>query len=400
MIDLATPDLTEHDGHLIHRVAVATADGGRELRFAVPVEFGRLVSDRAESALIALLLPAMRLGDDIRVHGPVSPRLVQNLAGPFQEMLVQMLPDLQRVSIHADYQIESEEGGSGVATGFSLGVDSFTVLRDHFIAPSSPSPKLTHLTYLNVGSHFHGGRDVFLKRFPRAQEVASRFGLPLVPIDSNIDEFYPDLTYQQTMTMRNIAAAYVLQRGLGHYIVAAGQFREDQRIGPTESMPSADDFTLPLLASETMKTTPGGSQYRRTEKIRIVSRIPESTDSLHVCNEIDWDPTQNCSWCQKCMRTMLTLDILGELDRYSPSFNLERYQKRRNEFIAKVYFEGGVYNPEVIALIAETGWELPLGARLRIASRAMYFKRIARRLRKRIASLSLISSPSTTGSSP
>jgi hypothetical protein len=70
-----------------------------------------------------------------------------------------------------------------------------------------------------------------------------------------------------------------------------------------------------LLSTETTQVIHHGTGFRRTEKTEAIARWEETHDKLRVC-AFD-DSTLNCSKCEKCIRTMMTLDILGVLERYS-----------------------------------------------------------------------------------
>ena len=48
----------------------------------------------------------------------------------------------------------------------------------------------------------------------------------------------------------------------------------------------------------------------------MVERIEESHQSLNVCTTLTADG-RNCSRCNKCLRTQLTLDLTGHLEAYS-----------------------------------------------------------------------------------
>src|SRR5690606_19883688 len=109
--------------------------------------------------------------------------------------------------------------------------------------------KLTHLLFYNVGSHLAGGRELFLQRLRRIQVFADHVGLPLVPVDSNLDEFYSKagLGFASTFTVRNVSAALVLQGGLKTYLYASGYRYQDCRVGQSRDIAIADPVLLPLL---------------------------------------------------------------------------------------------------------------------------------------------------------
>ena len=105
----------------------------------------------------------------------------------------------------------------GVLTGFSGGIDSFSILVDYFFAQVPNGMKITHLLYANSRYH-RSGNDVrkhYLQWLAWVKKIADRTGLPLISIDSNLDQFYPVNSYPKTDTFRNASAAPCLQLGWG-----------------------------------------------------------------------------------------------------------------------------------------------------------------------------------------
>jgi len=72
-------------------------------------------------------------------------------------------------------------------------------------------------------------------------------------------------------------------------------------------------ITDPLLATATTRTQPYGADYDRFGKTAYLARFPAVLDTLHVC----WEErsADNCGRCEKCLRTLIVLDILGVRDR-------------------------------------------------------------------------------------
>ena len=62
------------------------------------------------------------------------------------------------------------------------------------------------------------------------------------------------------------------------------------------------------------------SSISRIEKTIGVSKWPMTYNNLRVC----WYPEgmKNCCLCSKCMRTMLALNLIGELEKYQGSFEI------------------------------------------------------------------------------
>ena len=55
-----------------------------------------------------------------------------------------------------------------------------------------------------------------------------------------------------------------------------------------------------------------GADFRRWEKIEFLSRFEGVLDALHVCFRAGSDT--NCGRCEKCLRNMIILEVLGLLE--------------------------------------------------------------------------------------
>jgi hypothetical protein len=70
-----------------------------------------------------------------------------------------------------------------------------------------------------------------------------------------------------------------------------------------------------LLSSESMNIVHHGSEVNRVQKLKLVSRFPQSYERLRVCWIQDIG-LRNCGRCEKCVRTQIALDIVGALSKY------------------------------------------------------------------------------------
>ena len=252
----------------------------------------------------------------------------------------------------------------GVATGLSGGIDSFSVLADHHYAADLPRvERLTHLLYNNVGSHGRHGDGLFLKRLARLRPTAERIGLPLVTVNSNLDDFFgAHLAFQPTITPRNAAVAHLLQRGIGTALIASSYPYRWVKVARAGDSSYADPIILPILSTGALTLNAVGSEYRRVEKIAQAAELADSWDCLDVC-VLSTDGT-NCSRCWKCVRTMLTLEILGKLERYEAVFDMDVYRQcSRDPYIADVMTNWREpVTREVVVLARERGFPVPAGA--------------------------------------
>ena len=379
------PELSFKHGHVTWSVDVrGLADSPDRLWFRLPEQHAGLITELADPAVIGLLVPAMHAAEPMRVEGPVTDELVHNLVHGYQHILEAVIRGLERVGIHAPNSVVAGNPAAGVATGFSAGVDSYTVLAEHYFSTVPKDLRLTHLMFFNVGSNGSGrGEDQrrnFCIRYDRLAPVVEALGLPFVRVDSNLDDFYRFSYYQQTNGPRNIAAASLLQGGLGRYYFASSFPYAHVRIQRMHDTAFSDPISLPLLATRHFRPVSHGDQYTRVEKTLIVADLPASHGSLDVCLSPWPAGGRNCSRCFKCLRTELTLEIAGRLEQYREVFDLDVYRRYRADFLYEVVTSHDEFMIEIRDQARSAGFSLP-GVRIAQA------RRLARKVDQKVHSL-------------
>jgi len=279
---------------------------------------------------------------------------------------------------------------SGVATGFSGGVDSYSVLADNYSASTPGGFQVTHLLFNNVGSHGRGnaGESLFKARYERLIRAADAIGLPFVMVNSNVDMFYEfPLNFKQTHTFRNASVGLLLQKGIGRFLYASAYHFQDAFVGPTDSLAYSDLVSLPLLSTATLDALSVGSEYTRVEKTLSMVEFPDSYRMLDVCVRPapPHGPT-NCSECWKCLRTLATLDIGGCLSLYADAFDLDLYHRLRRRYFASLLGSDNPLLREIVDLAEERNYPIPLSSRMlhtfRVYPITNFYMRIVRKLNR------------------
>src|SRR5690606_31748737 len=90
-----------------------------------------------------------------------------------------------------------------------------------------------------------------------------------------------------------------------------------------------------FLSTESLDFISSMSQLNRIERTKIVSEFEPAFRFLDVCTSPNFDKI-NCSICDKCMRTQLTLDIFGRLSEFNTVFDSEKYYKLKKDFLGKI----------------------------------------------------------------
>jgi len=333
------------------------------LWYAVESPYGHwLMPERLDPFLVALLPIAMDCGETLELDGPVSERLYYNITHYYMHILRAQIPRLALIPVVSG-SLESAPAGNRprfVATGCSCGIDSFSVLADHFWGDAPPGFKVSHLLFHNVGSH---GNDqaLFERRYERVRSFAEELSIPLVKINSNLAAIFGG-DFETTMTTRNISAALVLQQMFGKYLHGSSFRYEDCFVGRTKYSAFSEPCAVHLFSTESMDCILAGSQYSRVEKTERVAAIEAARRHLDVC--VSASEETNCSVCSKCARTLLTLEILGKVSLFSGVFNLDRYARIRRRYIMFVVMHNDPFSVEIREEAGKRDFRFPLVARL------------------------------------
>ena len=308
---IGTPELTVEHGQLTWSVVVdGLAHVPDRLWFRLPESHAELATELADPAVIGLFLPAMHADDRIEVDGPVTDELAHNMTHGYQHILEATIPGVRRVQLDAPQAVPVETRLLGVGPALGRSRQLRGARRASLLARPGPPPPQRILTYFNVGSHNPGeeGRRLFRDRFELLASVAEGIGLPFVPVDSNLDDFYTFGSYQLTYGPRNISAASY--KGAWEVLLRREASRRDTGAPPE----SRHGLLRPDLdAPARHRAVPAhshGNQYTRVEKTLLSADVPASHTSLNVCVTPLRDGG-NCSRCPKCLRTELTLEIAG-----------------------------------------------------------------------------------------
>lgn len=290
---------------------VAPTDGSEELAFEYPERCAEWVTPRADGFVAALVLRAMTVGEDIEVRAPLSARLARGLA-EYQRVLARWYPHrLTAVEIRAPLEPAGEIEGGAVVSAFSGGVDSFYTLWSH-LPQQEPDERarITHALFVH-------GFDIPLREAPAYAAARTRYapclaelGVDLLDARSNVQSFVPRRDWGLFHGGPMIGSALVLGGEVRRFYAPASRTLDN--LVPWGSDPRID----PLLSTETLEVVHDGADVTRVQKTAAIGGWPPTFGRLRVC--VSYNPERpNCCRCEKCVRTMMTLDLLGLLDRHT-----------------------------------------------------------------------------------
>jgi hypothetical protein len=332
-----------------------------ELHFNVSTGFEGLVSKGYDAALLALLIPSMLEGKRIEVQGPVTEELIWSINEQVVPLLRMAHPHLLFTRVSASQTLE-EQGGDAVLTGLSGGVDSLTVALSHRTRATPASVRVSHFVFNDTNPR-PSPELVNLQR-SRARSLAARLGAPLIETASNLARFH-DLRFQATHSIQNATVPLLLSAGVRTWMYASGFPLSEVRAAPTRDLASIDPLLLPMLSTPQLRLLSVGGSMTRVEKTRGIAEWPVAQQMLLVCTRA----VPNCGRCKKCLRTLLTLELLGVVEEFSGCFDLNAYGAERAGFVAEVLASDDFMLQELRNLALEEGmfpsWSARSSARLR-----------------------------------
>lgn len=310
-----------------------------ELYFYVDNEYADwLTPDVYDAFLVASIYPAMFYNESIEIEGNVSKKLYHNITNYVQAIVRDFAPATHKpVEIQVNGFADAAKNDIlHIGTGFSGGIDSFSTMMDRFVSTDDPDYKVDTLFFFHLGQYGNVDDPISWERannrFQITKDFANKIGVKAVMLNTNLFDLYkPDWEYRAGVLNR-IAAVLIFQRALKRYYISnAYTYGEMLDLAHDRVLLEefSDPYIMPLLSPIGLDIICDGCQYRRTGKTERIKDYSLAHQYLNVCinstnGKVD---AINCSECPKCMRTMMALDSIGVLEKFSAVFDIKKYHK-------------------------------------------------------------------------
>lgn len=279
--------------------ARATVEAGSE-RFELVYRVSQgPVSETSSPFVAASLLPAMRIGKPLSIEGTVSPRLLASIPA-VESLMTDWFPRVD--SIGVDARPAPERKGGGVACFFSGGVDSFYSVLSHL-------DEITALVFVHGFDIQPHEVELRARVSESLRKAALRLGKPLIEVETNLRAFADRyaLWSEEYCGSALASVALLLSPQFGRFYVPAS-------FSPNYTAPWGSHKDLdPMWSTEATEVIHDGVASR-VDKARLIARSDVALESLRVCWE-NRAGRYNCGRCEKCIRTMVNLQVVGALDR-------------------------------------------------------------------------------------
>ena len=337
-----------------------------------------------DAVVVSFLVYAVKFGLSFHSRYPISEKLYYNLT---KHVIPQMsvVNKTENDMIHLDMPITKEVyQGKWVGTGISLGVDSFATIHEYMEDCNIDEYKLTHLVHLKTGAH-HGQLgyydqqkedELFLVENAKVRKFCKEYGYKLIVIESNLYEITCKefgYGFSTTHTFRNLGCILLLQNLFSKYYYASAYNLDKFVLNLNADTASYEKWVMPYISNNSLEFYSANTNMTRIQKTTYISKFADTYDNLHVC----WHEKENCGSCKKCIRTLVTLDVLGVLDKYCKSFDVDYYYKNRDTYISEVVLMRNmdVSYMEIYKYMLECKCKMPsLPAKIKAALRIGHLK--------------------------
>lgn len=292
--------------------------------------------DRVDSAVVALLRVAMLKGFNIVSDIPISEELYYNLQYCYIDMLHAANLETTRIGLKMPtISIANNKSEQKIiATGISCGVDSLYTVSTH---QNCKEHSLNTLMYFDVGAHLTS--ELAQQRKQLAIDFSKDIGLPLITIESNMPEIVSEIEgtpYYHILSHTFMMGALILslQSIMKYYYYSSTYTLEKLSLSFMDDCAKYDLLTLNALSINGVRLFSSGINEHRIDKVKRLSEFPLSYRYLNVCIA----NIHNDMVCFKCIRTLLELDAVGTLDKYSSVFDVDFYRKNKKYYLYRLFY--------------------------------------------------------------
>lgn len=347
---ISAPRVLRENGEVRISATIRMAEKKRslptELWFSFPEKFESEITVGVAPFVTSLLLLAMQAGEPIEAEGKLSQRLHTGL-DRYQSIFQSWYPDrFQRIQIKTE-GFEIIETGKPrealkpkIACAFSGGVDSFYSFFSLLTKDQKNTIGLTHAVFMagfDMPLHLTESISELTRAYAKLMEDR---GIQFVTGRTNLRDFVNTVDWTNAHGQALCATALFFKDAWTQfYIPSSYTLSGHPRWG---THPMLD----PLLSTESLEFVHHGTNANRVEKLKFLMRFPETFSNLRVCWIQDIG-LKNCGECEKCVRTMIGLEILGVAAHYS-TFNTKLYMEKIRSLKLRTY-QSRIFAKELIA---------------------------------------------------
>ena len=267
------------------------------------------IADDASPFAAALLLPSMKQGEDLYIHGAISRKLYEGMQ-KIQPVVIDWNIGFKPIKVKADKLIEDTGKPSHTASFFSGGVDSFYTYLKHKTDKKEQDRVDTFILVrgFDIDPRNEELWEITLKNI---RAIARKEKIELLIVENNIRRILEPILPRGDYSHGGCLAAIglFLRNGFSKIYIPS-------TFSKAEQLPWGSHMDVDYhWGTEQTTFVHDGTESTRLEKIiRQVAKSPVALQYLRVCY-MNTKSEYNCGHCDKCIRTMTGLYAAGVLDK-------------------------------------------------------------------------------------
>lgn len=348
---IGNAELRELKGRYYYASAVSVDNKNVELPphawFAIDGDEHHFFSKHGDAFLIGLVPVAMKLREDIEICDPVSSAVAHGIIS-YIDILCCWWPDVFKpikIKFTSVVDRKDEKRPEGVGVCFSGGADSFYSLLKH-LEENEPVKdfRITHALIINGFDQLadYSGDGISQEVFNNFAPMLERLGVKTLMISNNIKLFracvFENKAKLFSFSSLLMACIHAFAPIFGRFYISGHASWSYEDLLPMGSHPLLDN----MLSSDQLQIIHECSKKGRSGKIQYICDNNEVKNYLRVCFgpyefEKSTGKPLNCGKCEKCVRTVMVLDILdrrSEINTFPLDVPISEYQ--RPELLAHI----------------------------------------------------------------
>ncbi len=306
------------------------------------IDYKSYLFETYDSFLINILPMAMVKGEDIYIDGSISRKLLFNIENYLLDILYIMIPHAKKIKITAkkllDYNLSDHTLKDRIISSpLSCGIDSLFTLEKYYFQEKEKKNKISFV--INSFSGAHADLDIYKNRLINIKQYVQKTSLNILEVETNFASFNK-INHRLSHIFRNLSVPLIFQKLIKRYLYPSTFSYLNTLLKKDMETCQFDPVILPLISTELIDFVSDGAERSRVSKTEIISKNKLSQIHLDVCTNSDYMKSKNkkinCSYCSKCLRTMLALESHDCLNEFENVFNIKKYKKLKTSFIQQI----------------------------------------------------------------
>ena len=306
------------------------------------IDYKSYLFETYDSFLINILPMAMVKGEDIYIDGSISRKLFFNIENYLMDILYIMIPNAKKIKITAkkllDYNLSDQELKDRIISSpLSCGIDSLFTLEKHYFLQKEKKNKISFV--INSFSGAHADLDIYKNRLINIKQYVQKTSLSIIEVETNFASFNK-INHKLSHIFRNLSVPLIFQKLIKRYLYPSTFSYLDTILQRNMEYCQFDPVILPLISTELIEFVSDGAEKSRIEKTKVISKNKLSQLHLDVCTNSDHmrsnNKNLNCSYCNKCLRTLVTLEEHQCLNEFDNVFYIKKYKKLKSSYLQHI----------------------------------------------------------------